>query len=119
MVSMTNRFGRLLDRSRQLGDALHHAPQPEQKRLKAQLAILSRQARLHVEAILLRALLFVACLISLIISLLAFLQDINLTLGAHVGACSARRRCLVTWRQPVRKFRCDERSAETQRIGNR
>ena len=37
---------------------------------------------LHVESVLLCAILFIGCLVSLIISLLAFLQDINLSLLA-------------------------------------
>jgi len=110
ILSMTNRFGRVADRSRQLGDALRHAPEPERKRLESQLEILLRRARLlrsaitfatlsvlvaallvialfvtailHVEAVLVSAILFIACLVSLIISLAAFLQDINLSLGA-------------------------------------
>ena len=110
ILSMTNRFGRVVDRSRQLGDALRNAPQQDRKRLESQLKILSRRARLlrsaisfatvsvlvaailvialfftaflHVEGVLLSAILFIACLVSLIISLLAFLQDINLSLAA-------------------------------------
>jgi hypothetical protein len=110
ILSMTNRFGRVIDRSRQLGDALNHAPQQERERLKPQLEILFRRARLlraaitfatlsvlvaavlvvalflaaflNVEVVLLVAILFIACLLSLIISLLAFLQDINLSLVA-------------------------------------
>jgi hypothetical protein len=110
LLSMTNRFGRVLDRSRQLDDARRNAPQQERKRLESQLVILIRRARLlrsaisfatlsvlvaailvitlfltaflHVEVVLLSAILFIACLVSLIISLLAFLQDINLSLAA-------------------------------------
>lgn len=110
ILSMTNRIGRVLDRARQLGDALHNASQQERKRFGSQLEILIRRARLlrwaitfatlsvlvaailvialfltaflHVEAVLLSVILFIACLVSLIISLLAFLQDINLSLAA-------------------------------------
>ncbi len=39
-------------------------------------------AFLHVEAVPFNAVLFIACLVSFIISLLAFLQDINLSLSA-------------------------------------
>jgi len=39
-------------------------------------------AFLHVEGILLSAILFIACMVSLFISLLTFLQDINLSLLA-------------------------------------
>jgi hypothetical protein len=110
ILSMTNRFGRVVDRSRQLGDPLRNAPQQERTRLRSQLEILVRRARLlrwaiifatlsvlvaailvialflsaflHVEVVLLGAILFIACLVLLIISLLAFLQDINLSLAA-------------------------------------
>lgn len=110
ILSMTNRFGRVVDRSRQLGDARCNAPQPEQERLEAQLEILIRRARLlrlaitlailsvlasailvivlfltallRIEVVLLSAILFIACLVSIILSLLAFLQDINLSLVA-------------------------------------
>ena len=110
ILSMTNRFGRVLDRSRQLGDLLRNAPEGERKRLASQLQILVKRARLlrlaisfatlsalvaailvialfftaflHVEAVLLNAVLFIGCLVSLILSLLTFLQDINLSLSA-------------------------------------
>jgi hypothetical protein len=103
-------LGRVVDRSRLLGEALRNAPQQERRRLESQLTILFRRARLlrsaisfatlsvlvaailvialfltaflHVEVVLLSAILFIACLVSLIISLLAFLQDINLSLAA-------------------------------------
>lgn len=110
ILSMTNRFGRVVDRSRLLADALRHAPPQERSRLKRQLEILLRRARLlrvavsfatmsvlasailvialfitaflQMKIVLISAVLFIACLASLIISLLAFLQDLNLSLGA-------------------------------------
>jgi len=110
ILSMTNRFARVLDRSRQLEDTLRHAPQKERHRLAPQIGILIRRARLlravisfatlsvllaailvislfltallHVETVLLSAILFIACLVSLVISLLVSLQDINLSLAA-------------------------------------
>ena len=110
ILSMTNRFGRLLDRSRQLGDAMSNAPEEKRQRLKTELEILIRRAHLlratisfatlsvlmaailvialfftallHLESVLLCAILFIACLVSLIISLLAFLRDMNLSLLA-------------------------------------
>ncbi len=110
ILSMTNRFGRLIDRSRKLGDLLRNAASDERIRFSAQLEILTKRARLlrlaitfatwsvlmaailvialfltaflQVEVVLLSAVLFIACLVSLIISLLAFLQDINLSLAA-------------------------------------
>ena len=110
ILSMTNRFARVVDRSRQLGAALRDAPQRERSSLGSQLEVLIRRARLlrsaisfatlsvlmaailvialfvtaslHVDAVLLSAILFIACMVSLILSLLAFLQDINLSLAA-------------------------------------
>ena len=110
ILSMTNRFGRVVDRSRQIGSALRNAPEQERKRLGSQIEILIRRARLlrsaitfatlsvlvaailvislflaaflHLEVVLLGATLVIACLVLLIISLLAFLQDINLSLAA-------------------------------------
>lgn len=110
ILSMTNRFGRVVDRSRQLGSALRTAPQAERVRMEAQLKIFLRRGRLlrasisfasvsvlmaallvitlflsafwQVELVSLAAILFVACLVSLIISLLVFLQDLNVSLVA-------------------------------------
>jgi len=117
LLSMTNRFGRVIDRSRQLADAARDAPQQRDQRLLAQLEILARRAGLlrlaisfatlsvllaailviclfitallHLEVVVLIAALFIICMLSLIISLLLFLQDINLSLAAlrlDVGA---------------------------------
>lgn len=110
ILSMTNRFGRVLDRSRQMIEMLRGAPESERRHLQRQLDILVRRARLlrlaisfavlsvllvsilvitlfltaflHVEVVLLSAILFIVCLASLIVSLLVFLQDINLSLAA-------------------------------------
>lgn len=110
ILSMTNRFGRVVDRSRLIGGALREAPPTERPRLQSQLEILFRRARLlrvaisgatlsvlvaailvialflaaflHVEVVLLSAILFIACLTMLIISLVAFLKDISLSLSA-------------------------------------
>ncbi len=110
ILSMTNRFGRVLDRSRQHADTLLTAPEAEKMRVKPQLKILLKRARLlrvaitfatlsallaailvialfstaffHAEAVLLNAALFILCLVSLILSLLTFLMDINLSLSA-------------------------------------
>lgn len=110
ILSMTDRFGRVVDRSRQLAAALRKALQPERDRLGWEIKILLRRAHLlraamslailsvslaailvntlfiasvlHVEAVSLSAILFIGCLLSLIVSLLVFLQDINLSLGA-------------------------------------
>jgi hypothetical protein len=110
ILSMTNRLGRVVDRSRQLRDALRSSPQQERERLESQLVVLFRRARLlrsaisfavlsvltaailvivlfltaflRVEVVLLSAIIFISCLVSLIASLLAFLKDINLSLAA-------------------------------------
>src|SRR5882724_3683538 len=109
-LSMTNRFGRVIDRSRQLADAAREAPQQRDQRVRAQLEILARRAGccglllafatlsvllaailviclfitalLHLEVVMLIATIFIICMLSLIISLLIFLQDINLSLVA-------------------------------------
>ncbi len=110
ILSMTNRFGRVLDRSRLVRDKLQNAPEGERKRLGSQLKILIKRARLlrlaisfatlsalvaailvialfftaflHAEAVLLNAIVFIVCLVSLILSLLVFLRDVNLSLSA-------------------------------------
>lgn len=110
ILSMTNRLGRAVDRTRQLRDELNGAPNEERSGLQSQLAILYRRARLlrsaisfgtfsvlmaailvivlfitaflHVELVLFCAIIFMTCLVSLIISLLLFLKDINLSLAA-------------------------------------
>lgn len=110
LLSMTNRLGRVIDRSRQLADALRNAPLGQQARLSSQLNILARRARLvrlaiilsslsvllaslliitlflsallRLEAAHLIVLLFIACMTSLIGSLIVFIRDINLSLVA-------------------------------------
>ena len=111
LLSMTNRFARLIDRSRQIARELKAGPTPEEhERLLAQLAILERRSRnarlaiaLATGSILLAAILVIAlflaalsglplvvliaalftgCLALLILALLLFLRDINLSLAA-------------------------------------
>jgi hypothetical protein len=110
LLSMTNRYGRLLDRARRLTSDLHGASESDRIRLIAQLRILSSRALLArasitfaAISILLAAILiislflgallqleiaaiivgiFILCMFSLIISLLLFLSDINLSLKA-------------------------------------
>jgi hypothetical protein len=110
LLSMTNRLGRVVDRTRLLLAALRHSDGSEQVRVRAQLVILSQRARLvrlsitlagfsvllaaclvmvlfltalaNLDATLLIAFLFFACLGSLIVALLLFLRDINLSLAA-------------------------------------
>ncbi len=110
LLSMTNRFGRIIDRSRELSAALHAARGAGRELVSAEIAILSKRALLVREAITLAILsvlfaaalvmtlflaavlkwevgalvaaLFVSCLALLVTSLVAFLRDINLSLAA-------------------------------------
>lgn len=110
ILSMTNRFGRVVDRARQLKDMYRVANDEDRKRQGLQLEILIKRAKLlrlaissgtlsallaaalvislffsaflHLEGFIVTGFLFIACLVSFIISLLVFLQDINLSLSA-------------------------------------
>jgi len=110
LLSMTNRFGRVIDRSRQLTRHLHGASQSDRQKNVAQLRILSRRARIVRAGIALAALslflaalliiglflgallnlavaaliatLFMLCMLCLIAALLLFISDINLSLKA-------------------------------------
>lgn len=110
LLSMTNRLGRVIDRSRTLIRDLRIAAEDDRGNVRAQLEILSRRARIVRAAIALAALsvllaallvislfvgallqlpivdllvaLFVLCLVSLIVSLAFFISDINLSLRA-------------------------------------
>jgi hypothetical protein len=110
LLSMTNRFGRLIDRSRILAREHQKAEGTEKDLLLAQLRILSTRARITRAAIALASIsvllaalliiglflgslirmsevailitLFVLCLSSLIASLILFIWDINLSLKA-------------------------------------
>jgi len=110
LLSMTNRFGRIIDRSRILTEDLRRAPRAAHKRILAQLTILADRARMLRGAIALSTLsvllasilvislflgallelgmaalivaLFVLCMLSLIVSLLLFLSDLRLSLEA-------------------------------------
>jgi hypothetical protein len=110
LLSMTNRFGRVIDRSRILTEDLRRAPRAVRPKILAQLRILSTRARIVrwgialaglsvvlasilIIALFLGALLqlamaagfvilFVLCMLSLIVSLLLFISDISLSLKA-------------------------------------
>ncbi len=110
LLSMTNRFGRVIDRSRQMADALRSASPADHNRLAYQLRILLRRTRLvrlsitlaslsvllaailiitlfmaallHEEGALLMVVLFIACMGSLIGSLIVFIMDIYVSLEA-------------------------------------
>jgi len=110
MLSMTNRFGRVIDRSRQLSTELGSTNEPQRGVILSQISILSVRALLVRQAITLAAVsvllaatlvitlfvaavfrwevgiavvvLFISCMGCLIGSLVAFLRDINLSLAA-------------------------------------
>jgi hypothetical protein len=110
LLSMTNRLGRLIDRSRQLSRELRSVGEDDRIGLIAQVRILTSRARLvrlaialATTSLLLAALLiillfltalfglelavvlslvFIACMGCLIASLVVFLRDINLSLRA-------------------------------------
>ena len=110
LLSLTNRFGRAVDRTRQLLREMRGAPEADRKRLSGQVANLYERARLIQRAIIFGtisvlfaavliitlfftalmkwesaiviSLLFILCLASLIISLIAFIMDIRLSLKA-------------------------------------
>lgn len=110
LLSMTNRFGRLIDRSRLLSREVHQATGAHRDLVLAELRILVTRSgivraaiALAVVSLLLTALLiiglflsallelhiaalivaiFVVCMVSLVASLLLFLYDINLSLKA-------------------------------------
>ena len=110
LLSMTNRLGRAIDRARQLKEVSRAGTAAERERLKGQLEILWRRACLiraaivwAASSVLLTALLiiflfistllawqmapviviiFAGCLIAIIVSLIYFILDINLSLHA-------------------------------------
>lgn len=110
LLTLTNRYGRTIDRSRQLVRELRELAGDDRERLEGQIAILYRRARLirlsillagvsvllasvliivlfltalwKLEVGLLLSLLFIACMVALSGSLVAFIRDINLSLGA-------------------------------------
>ncbi|HVO11879.1 MAG TPA: DUF2721 domain-containing protein [Vicinamibacteria bacterium] len=110
LLSMTNRFGRVIDRARQLAGCLETALPEQRERAAAQIAILAVRGRLVrlsitfaslsllLAAILIVTLfltallgwenatllagLFIACMLMLVVSILVFIRDINLSLAA-------------------------------------
>ncbi len=110
LLSLTNRFGRAIDRSRQLGHEMRETAEAERPRLAEQIQILYRRAEvirvsiimgvlsvllaailiivlflsvlMTLEVGLVIALLFIACMLCLIVCLGAFIRDIQLSLRA-------------------------------------
>lgn len=111
LLTMTNRLGRVIDRGRSLAQEHRTNPNADQARILNQLIILNRRAALirsaitlaslsvllaailviiifltalfHLEIAILLSGLFIACMLSLIGSLVAFIQDLNLSLDAY------------------------------------
>ncbi len=109
LLFMTNRLGRIIDRARYLTDVLPGHIDQQADQHQAQLQVLARRARLisraimftsislfasailiitlflaalfKLEAAILIIVLFVACMASLIIGLIFFLIDVNLSLS--------------------------------------
>jgi hypothetical protein len=110
LLSMTNRFGRIIDRSRSLGESVRSSSTGEVQSTKRQLRILMRRARLlrsaiafasvslflaaflvialflavlmDIEAAKLLIMIFIFCMGCLIAGLLFFIADINVSLSA-------------------------------------
>jgi Cu/Ag efflux pump CusA len=110
LLSLTNRFGRAVDRTRQLLREMRAASGEDRQRLAGQVENLYERARLIQRAIIFStismlfaavliitlffmalmklelavviSLLFICCLASLIVSLIAFIMDIQLSLKA-------------------------------------
>ena len=110
LLSLTNRFGRAVDRTRQLLREMRAASGEDRKRLAGQVENLYQRAKLIQRAIVFStvsllfaavliitlfftalmklelavviSLLFICCLASLIVSLIAFIMDIRLSLRA-------------------------------------
>jgi hypothetical protein len=110
LLTLTNRFGRAVDRSRQLAREMRETNEPDRLHLSEQVQVLYRRAGLIRLAIIMAAvsvllasvliislfltalmklevgvlisLLFICCMLSLIVSLGAFIRDIQLSLKA-------------------------------------
>ena len=110
LLSITNRFGRVIDRSRSLAESKHSSSISKTHGIENQLMILIRRARLlrmaiafaslsillaaflvialflielaNLEATSLIIVIFICCMGSLIVSLLFFIADVNVSLSA-------------------------------------
>jgi VIT1/CCC1 family predicted Fe2+/Mn2+ transporter len=110
LLSLTNRFGRAVDRTRQLLREMRAASGADRQRLSGQVENLYRRTRLiqrsiifsaisvlfaavliitlfftalmKIESAVVISVLFICCLVSLVISLLAFILDISLSTRA-------------------------------------
>jgi Protein of unknown function (DUF2721) len=110
LLSLTNRFGRAVDRTRQILREMRAATGPDRQRLAGQVENLYRRTRLiqrsiifsavsvlcaavliitlfvtalmKIDSVIVISVLFICCLVSLVVSLLAFIMDIRLSLKA-------------------------------------
>ena len=110
LLSMTNRYGRVIDRSRILSATIQQADGMDEQKLQRQLAVLMQRARLlrlaialaslslllaafliialflvallQLHAVALIIVLFTSCMVCLIAGLVVFLVDINVSLAA-------------------------------------
>jgi hypothetical protein len=110
LLSMTNRFSRIIDRSRIIARELRQGDAGERERARSQVDILWRRARLvrraialattsvllaamlvivlfgaavaHIDVAPLIVVLFASCLLTLVGSLLAYMQEVNESLSA-------------------------------------
>jgi len=110
LLSMTNRFARVIDRSRSLAESLRRGSSNDANRIQSQLKILARRGRLlrlaitfasislllaaalvialflvvllDLEAALLIVVTFISCMSSLIVGLIYFIVDVNASLSA-------------------------------------
>jgi hypothetical protein len=110
LLSLTNRFGRAVDRTRQIHHEMRAAAAADRPRLANQVEVIYRRARLIQLSIIMGALsalsaamlilalfftalmkwesavaislFFICCLVSLVVSLITFIMDIRLSLHA-------------------------------------
>lgn len=110
LLSMTNRYGRVIDRARILAESIREAAGSGAPRFQSQLQILMQRARLlrmaiaftsaslllaalliialflvaliGIKSALLIIILFTACMLSLIAGLIIFIADVNVSLSA-------------------------------------
>jgi len=110
LLTMTNRYGRVIDRARQLVDSLDHSQKDDKEKIREQVRILWGRARLiryviamsslsalsaailiillfvtalwQIEFAWILVILFMLCMVSLIGSLVMFIYDINKSLAA-------------------------------------
>jgi hypothetical protein len=110
LLTMTNRFGRVVDRSRALAHQLRNSPGQQADTLRAQLRVNAKRARLirlsiglasssvllaavlvivlfaralfDFEVVWLITLLFTSCMGCVVASLVAFIMDVNMSLHA-------------------------------------